>query len=134
MLQNKEALRSSTVEHMHSHKRHGIQVVHSASWCSSSTISHCLPPLSSSCKPDPLLQKKRKGKDCAYCEAVSNSTGFSLFHKKWVWLARLVSILSSLVISLLLSSVFHFTFCDYLPLYSHLRLTDTQSRPRKTAN
>ena len=29
LLQNQEALESSTIKHMHSHKRHGIQVVHS---------------------------------------------------------------------------------------------------------
>ena len=58
------------------------------------------------------------------------------FLRKWIWLARLVelAILSSLIaISLLpLSSVFHLWL--YLPLYFHLRLTDSHSRPRKIAN
>ena len=66
---------------------------------------------------------------------------FPFFLRKWGWLARLVSILGTLLvaISLLpLSPVFQFAFCDstYLciVLYSHLRLTDSHSRPRKSAN
>lgn len=72
---------------------------------------------------------------CSSCQATVSLWCFYL--QKWGWLARLVSILGTLLvaISLLpLSSVFHNLriLCLYLPLDSHLRSTDSHSHPRKT--
>ena len=98
LLQNQEALESSTVGHdSHEIWYHYVQLVHSQ------------PP------------------DIRFLLAVDR-----LFPLKFSILGNLVAV------SLLpLFSVFHFAFCDYLcetHLYSHLRLTDLHSRPRKRAS
>ena len=100
LLQNQEALGSSTVEHMLSHKRHGIQVVHSQppGVRFLHNLSLFTAPLFLSRKPDPLSQRR---KDCVHTWSRIQFTRLFPFSRKWVWLARLVSILGSLAISLL---------------------------------
>ena len=76
LLQNQEALESSTVEHMHSHKRHGIQVVHSQP--PGVCFLHNLLLFTTSflvSQARPTFAKK----DCAYREAISSLLSSSLF-------------------------------------------------------
>ena len=85
------------------------------------TISRCLPPLSLSHKPDPLSQRREGLRSCI------QFTRLFPFSRKWIWLARLVSIICSLAISLLpLSSVFHFAFC--VSTYLWILTLDQQTR------
>ena len=104
---------SSTVEHMHSHTRHGIQVVHSQPPCvrllydlSLFTVSFFVSIYSLASQTPDFLKKVKGLANYAYREAVSGS---SLFCGSRSGLARLILVAISL---LQLSSVFHFTFCD----------------------
>ena len=130
LLQNQEALESSTNEYMHSHKRHGIQVVHSQP--PGVRFFHNLSLFttsSSSRKPDPLSQRTvHTVKPYPVHRALPSLAEVG-------WLARLVSILGSLSFRCLQSSISHFvTLPTFDVLYSHLRSTDSHSCPRKTGN
>ena len=89
-----------------------------------STISRCLLPLSSSCKPDPLSQT-REGLRILWSRI--QFTGLFPFSRKWIWLARLLSILRP-------SVVFHFAFCDstYLWILTLNKQTRTVVKRQQT--
>ena len=89
----------------------------SASWCSSSPQSLAVYRLFPRLDLYSLASQTHSGEQKRRVWWTAHTMkSYRLFHflQKWVWLARLVSILGSLVaISLLpLSSIFHFAFCD----------------------